>query len=174
MPNTVSGSDRLGAGGAFARLRGVTPAAWAAAAVGGFVGSIPLGLVMRYGNPEPLIELALPAMYGLGGPDPFAGWAIHQFHGVVLAFLYVGAVQREPLATWAERYRGALGLAVAVVRTPTATLSVLVMPVWLGAVDYPFASPVPDLAMPEKAWSVLGHVGYALPVTAGYAIAIRG
>jgi hypothetical protein len=128
MPNTVPGSDRSGAGGAFARLRGVTPTEWAAAVVGGFVGSIPLGLVMRYGNPEPLIELALPAMYGLGGPDPFAGWAIHQFHGVVLALLYVGAVQREPLATWAERYRGALGLAVAVVRTPTATLSVLVMP----------------------------------------------
>lgn len=31
----------------------------------------------------------------------------------------------------------------------------------------PVTDAVPDLAMPEKLWSVLGHVVYALPVTVG-------
>jgi uncharacterized membrane protein YagU involved in acid resistance len=90
--------------------------------VTGFLGSVPLGLMMRYGNPEPLVALAL---------------------------------------------------AVAVGVLTTAVLSVLVMPLWLGAVGYPFTPAFPDLSMLEKLWSVLGHVVYALPMTAGYALVAR-
>ncbi|MFC7068177.1 hypothetical protein [Halobaculum lipolyticum] len=55
------------------------------------------------------------------------------------------------------------------VLTP-ATLSVLPMSLWLRAVGYPYEPYVPDLAMPEKLWSVAGHVLYALSVTLGYAV----
>jgi hypothetical protein len=166
-------SGRTGSASATARLRRVPPAQWVVAAVTGFLGSVPLGLMMQYENPEPLVALALPTMYGLAGPDLLVGWAIHQFHGVALAFAYVGAVQWPPVARTATTARGALALAVAVGVLTTAVLSVLVMPLWLGAVGYPFTPAFPDLAMPEKLWSVLGHVVYALPVTVGYAVVAR-
>ena len=156
-----------------ARLRAVPTLAWVSAAVGGFIGSVPLGLMMQYGNPEPLIALALPMMYGLPGPDLLVGWAIHQFHGVALAVMYVVAVQWEPLTEYANTLRGAAVLAVVVGVVSTALLSVLLMPLWLGTVGYPFTPALPDLAMPEKLWSVLGHVIYALPVTVGYALVVR-
>jgi hypothetical protein len=130
--------------------------------------------MMQYGNPEPLLALAVPSMYGLGGPSLLAGWALHQFHGVALAFAFVAVVQWPPLDEPARTLRGAVGLAVAVGVATTVLLSVLLMPVWLAAVGYPYAPPVPDLAMPEKLWSVLAHVVYALPVTVGYALVSRG
>jgi hypothetical protein len=150
----------------------VTPTQWTTAAVGGFLGSVPLGLMMQYGNPEPLLAAALPAMYGLAGPDLFAGWAIHQFHGVVLGLGYVAAVQWAPFAARARTGRGALELAVATGVVTTAVFSVLVMPLWLDLVGYSatWMPPFPDLTMPEKLWSVLGHVLYALAVTLGYAL----
>ncbi|ELZ88504.1 hypothetical protein C453_01530 [Haloferax elongans ATCC BAA-1513] len=155
------------------RIKAVPTLAWIAAAVGGFIGSIPLGLMMQYGNPEPLIALALPMMYGLSGPDLVSGWVIHQFHGIALAVMYVAAVQWQPLTEYAKTLRGAVALAVVVGVVSTALLSVLLMPLWLGAVGYPFTPTFPDLAMPEKLWSVLGHVIYALPATIGYALVMR-
>ncbi|WP_042662395.1 hypothetical protein [Haloferax sp. ATB1] len=155
------------------RLRAVPALAWIAAAVGGFLGSVPLGLMMQYGNPEPLIALALPMMYGLPGPDLLAGWVIHQFHGVALTVMYVAAVQWEPLTEYPRTLRGAVVLAVVVGAVSTVLLSVLLMPLWLGAVGYPFTPAFPDLTMPEKLWSILGHVIYALPATVGYALVMR-
>jgi len=155
------------------RIRGVPPKQWIASILTGFLGSIPLGLMMQYGNPEPLIELALPNMYGLAGPNLLFGWAIHQFHGVALAVLVVAAVQWSPIRSRVTTVRGALGLAVLVGIVTTALLSVLLMPLWLQAVGYPHAPVFPDLTMPEKAWSVGGHIVYALPVTVGYALLAR-
>jgi hypothetical protein len=129
--------------------------------------------MMQYGNPEPLIALALPNMYGLAGPNLLLGWTIHQFHGVTLAILVIAAVQWSPIRSLATTVRGALGLAVLVGLVTTALLSVLLMPLWLHAVGYPHAPVFPDLTMPEKAWSVGGHIVYALPVTVGYALLAR-
>jgi len=176
MTSTTKSTAKLGRGHAQAlatKLRAVPTIAWVAAAVGGFIGSVPLGLMMQYGNPEPLIALALPMMYGLAGPDLLIGWAIHQFHGVALAAMYVAAVQWEPLTEYAKTLRGAAALAIAVGVVSTALLSVLLMPLWLGAVGYLFTPAFPDLAMPEKLWSVLGHVIFALPATLGYALVMR-
>lgn len=152
----------------------MTPAGWLLVGLAGFVGSIPLGLMMQYGNPEPLLALALPAMYGLPGPNLLAGWALHQLHGVALAVAYVGVVRWRPLRAHARSLAGAVGLAAAYGVATTLVLSVLVMPVWLALVGYPYAPAVPDLAMPEKAWSVLGHALYALPVTLVYALLVGG
>lgn len=150
-------------------LQKVPTKQWIAAIVTGFLGSIPLGLMMQYGNPEPLIALALPNMYGLAGPDIVLGWAIHQFHGIALALMFVVAVQWPPIREPAKTLRSSLGLAILVGVGTTAFLSVLLMPLWLQAVGYPYAPVFPDLTMPEKLWSVGGHIVYALPVTVGYA-----
>lgn len=155
------------------RVKEVSLLTWTVVVVGGFLGSVPLGLMMQFGNPEPLIALALPMMYGIPAPNLAMGWALHQFHGVALGLMYVLAVQTRPLDPHALTFRGAVMLAIAVGVITTAVLSVVVMPLWLGLVGYPYTPPFPDLTMPEKLWSVLGHVVYALPVTLGYALAAR-
>ena len=72
-----------------APFQNVTTTRLAAGAVGGFVGSVLFGLIMQYVMPAPLLEMAIPAMYGVTGPAPAVGWTLHQFHGVVLGVAFV-------------------------------------------------------------------------------------
>lgn len=148
----------------------VTTQQWLAGAVGGFVGSIPFGLMMMYVMPPPLLEIVIPAMYGIEGPALFAGWAIHQFHGVVLGLTYVGLVQSGALRETARSTAGAVGLGVAYGILTTAVLAVLVMPIWLSAVGFPNAPPFPNVAIPATIISTIGHVVYAIPVALFYAV----
>lgn len=143
---------------------------WAAGAIGGFVGSIFFGLIMQYVIPAPILEMAIPAMYGIEGPALLAGWAIHQFHGVVLGLTYVALVQFEPLREPAKRMGSAVGLGIAYGILTTAILAVLVMPVWLSGLGFPGAPPFPNVAIPGTLVSLVGHVVYAVPVAVAYAL----
>lgn len=147
----------------------VTRKQWAAGAVGGFVGSIPFGLMMMYVMPPPLLEIVVPAMYGIGAPALAAGWAIHLFHGVVLGLGYVALVEFGGLRETARGLTGALGLAVAYGVLTTLLLAVLVMPLWLSAVGFQNAPPFPNFGVPATIVSTVGHVVYAIPVGVGYA-----
>ncbi|MUW13665.1 hypothetical protein GJ633_02580 [Halorubrum sp. CBA1125] len=149
---------------------GVTSRQWAGGAVGGFVGSVPFGLMMMYVMPPPLLEMAIPAMYGIEGPALAAGWAIHQFHGVVLGLGYVALVEVGGLRETARSLRGSLGLAVAYGVLTTVVLAVLVMPIWLGALGFPGAPPFPNVAIPATIVSTVGHVVYAIPVAVAYSV----
>ncbi|WP_096391511.1 hypothetical protein [Halopenitus persicus] len=147
----------------------ITSKQWIAGAVGGFIGSIPFGLLMMYVMPPPLLEVVIPAMYGIEGPALLAGWAIHQFHGVVLGLTYVALVQAEPLRETARSTGGAMGLAVAYGIVTTVVLAVIVMPLWLGAVGFPNAPPFPNVGIPATIITGIGHVIYAVPVAVLYA-----
>jgi hypothetical protein len=136
---------------------------------GGFVGSVLFGLLMMYVMPAPLLEVVIPAMYGIEGPALLTGWAIHQFHGVVLGLVYVALVQFAPLREAARELRGSIGLGVAYGVLTTIGLAVVVMPVWLGAVGFPAAPPFPNVAVPGTLVSAVGHVAYAVPVAVAYA-----
>jgi hypothetical protein len=146
---------------------------WAAGAVGGFAGGIAFGLLMMYVIPAPMLETVVPAMYGIEGPALVAGWAIHQFHGVVLGLAYVALVRAMPgrLAGPARDRTGALGLGAAYGVLTTAVLAVLVMPVWLGVVGFAGAPPFPNVSYPGTVLSLIGHVVYAVPVAVAYALA---
>lgn len=148
----------------------ITGRQWATGAVGGFVGSIPFGLLMMYVMPPPMLETVVPAMYGIEGPALASGWAIHQFHGVVLGLTYVALVEFGGLSTTARSLSGSLGLAVAYGVLTTAVLAVLVMPLWLRAVGFPMAPPFPNAAIPGTIISTVGHIVYAIPLAVGYAI----
>ncbi|GAB6879365.1 hypothetical protein JCM17823_16390 [Halorubrum gandharaense] len=150
---------------------GVTSKQWAAGAIGGFVGSIPFGLMMMYVMPPPLLEMAIPAMYGIEGPALAAGWAIHQFHGVVLGLTYVGIVEFGGLRDTARELPGALGFAVAYGVLTTVVLAVLVMPIWLSTLGFPGAPPFPNFAIPATIISAIGHIVYAIPLAVAYAVA---
>ena len=151
-------------------LRSITSSQWLAGAAGGFVGSVLFGLMMQYVMPPPLLEMAIPAMYGIEGPALAAGWAIHQFHGVVLGLAYVALVQALPLRKRATRLGGALGLGVAYGVLTTIGLAVIVMPLWLSAVGFPGAPPFPNIAIPGTLLGLIGHIVYAIPVALAYAL----
>lgn len=139
-------------------------------AVGGFVGSVLFGLMMQYVMPPPLLEMVIPAMYGIEGPALAAGWALHLLHGVVLGLVYVALVQFGPLRAPARRLGGALALGVGYGILTTIGLAVLVMPLWLAAVGFPMAPPFPNIAIPSTIVSTVGHIVYALPVALAYAL----
>jgi len=151
----------------------ITANEWLAGAIGGFVGSIGFGLLMMYVIPAPMLEVVIPAMYGIGGPAFLAGWAIHQFHGVVLGLTYVALVRTLPrgVREMARDRTGALGLGVAYGVLTTVVLAVLVMPVWLGTVGFAGAPPFPNVSYPGTLVSLVGHVVYAVPVAVAYALA---
>lgn len=125
---------------------------------------------MTYVMPPPLLEIVIPAMYGIEGPTLLAGWAIHQFHGVVLGLGYVALVQYGGLHETAQSVGGAVGLGVAYGIATTAILAVLVMPLWLSAVGFPKAPPFPNFAIPATIISTIGHIIYAIPLTVAYAV----
>ena len=154
-------------------VENATSAEWAAGAIGGFIGSVLFGLLMQYVIPAPVLEMAIPAMYGIEGPALAAGWAIHQFHGVVLGLAYVALVQFGPLREPAKRMGPAIGLGVGYGAVTTLVLAVLVMPLWLSTVGFPGAPPFPNLAIPGTILSLLGHVAYAVPVAVAYALVAR-
>jgi uncharacterized membrane protein YagU involved in acid resistance len=143
---------------------------WLAGAAGGFLGSILFGLIMQYVMPPPLLETVIPAMYGIEGPALLAGWAIHQFHGVVLGLTYVALVQVGPLREPARRLDGALGFGIAYGVLTTFGLAVIVMPLWLAAVGFPMAPPFPNVGIPDTILSLIGHIVYAIPVALAYAL----
>jgi len=148
----------------------ITANQWIAGAAGGFLGSVIFGLMMQYVMPPPLLEMVIPAMYGIEGPALLTGWAIHQFHGVVLGVAYVAAVQVGPLNATARRLSGALGLGVVYGILTTVLLAVVVMPLWLSAVGFAGAPPFPNISIPGTLLSLVGHIVYAVPVAVAYAI----
>ncbi|WP_336000552.1 histidine kinase [Halorientalis halophila] len=133
------------------------------------VGSVLFGLMMQYVMPAPLLEMAIPAMYGIEGPALLAGWALHLFHGVVLGVVYVALVQLVGVHQTATRVGGSLGLGVAY-GVVTMALPVFVLPLWLSAVGFAGAPPFPNIAIPGTLVSLLGHVVYAVSLAVTYAL----
>lgn len=128
---------------------------------------------MQYVMPAPLLEVVIPAMYGIEGPALATGWAFHQFHGVVLGLAYVALVQFEPLRSPARRISGSIVLGVGYAVVTTLLLAVFVMPIWLSTVGVPAAPPFPNIAFPDTVVSLLGHIAHAVPVAVAYAFVIR-
>lgn len=47
------------------------------------------------------------------------------------------------------------------------------MPIWLSAVGFPGAPPLPNIAIPDTIMSLVGHIVYAVPVALAYALVMR-
>lgn len=126
--------------------------AWKGGALAGLLGGIVMGamLTMQMG---PVIEVAIPSMYGLEGLA--AGWLVHLFHSVVLGVVFAGILSATQLADSVGR-SAALGLAYGVILW--VLLAALVMPVWLGAVGSPANPPLPNF----NPQSLVGHLAYGL------------
>jgi uncharacterized membrane protein YagU involved in acid resistance len=126
--------------------------AWKGGAVAGLLGGVAMDAMLT-AQMTPVIEVAIPSMYGLEGLA--AGWAAHLFHSVVLGVVF--AVVASGLG-YADSVGRSAGLGVAYGVVLWVLLAALVMPIWLGAVGSPANPPFPNF----NPQSLVGHVVYGL------------
>ncbi|NEU55260.1 DUF6789 family protein [Halorussus sp. MSC15.2] len=133
--------------------------AWKGGALAGFLGGIVMGAMLTM-QMRPVIEVAIPSMYGLAGLP--AGWLVHLFHSVALGIVFAAVVGALPTTVNSTGKSAALGVGYGVVLW--VVLAAVVMPVWLGAVGFPKAPPLPNF----NPTSLVGHVVYGLVLGAAF------
>lgn len=136
---------------------------WLWAAVAGMLATVAFGGVMIANGGGGVIKGAIPALYGLG-PSLVAGWVIHIVHGAVLGLVYAAVVSVGPIRTYADKIGGGLALGAVYGVVTTVALAWLLMPVWLSAVGFPKAPPLPNVQMS----SLIGHVVFGVVLGAIY------
>lgn len=115
----------------------VGPWDWIRGAFGGFVGSIAFGLIMAFIMPPPMLEVVIPDLYGIpatpDSPAPLAGWAFHQFHGVMLGLAYVAYAEHPSVASWIDPRTVKGGVVHGIIWgvVTTVVFAILIMPLWL-------------------------------------------
>lgn len=134
--------------------------AWQAGLAGGLAGGLVFGAMMSM-MMTPVIEMAIPAMYGIEGPAGLAGWFIHMSNSAILGVVFGVLVGASGLSG-TGRVAGA-GLAYGVVLW--VVLAAIVMPIWLGTVGFPGAPPLPNF----NPMSLVGHGVYGLVLGGVYA-----
>lgn len=134
---------------------------WQAGLVGGLVGGMVFGAMMSTMMPN-VIEMGIPALYGIEGPAGLAGWIIHMSNSAVLGVVF-GAVVGASDLNGTGKLAGA-GIVYGIVLW--IALAAVVMPVWLSAVGFPMAPPLPNL----DPMSVVGHAVYGAVLGVVYAV----
>lgn len=142
-----------------ATATGTGLADWQAGVVGGLAGGAVMGAMITM-MMQPVIEVAIPALYGLAPPpNGLAGWVVHMAHSAILGVVFAA------VATGTGVGRSAVvGLVYGVVIW--VVLAAVVMPLWLGAVGFAGAPPFPNFALPG---SLPAHAVYGLFLGVVYA-----
>ncbi|WP_049924252.1 hypothetical protein [Halopiger djelfimassiliensis] len=134
---------------------------WQAGTVGGIIGALVFGALMAVQTPG-VLEQAIPALYGLEGG--LVGMTIHVAHGGVLGVVFAALLGAGGRTAVGPATGASVGVGYGVV--VWAILAVVVMPLWLSAVGFEMAPPVPNVAVE----SLLGHAAYGLVLGLTYAI----
>jgi hypothetical protein len=134
--------------------------AWQAGLAGGLAGGLVFGAMMSM-MMTPVIEMAIPAMYGIEGPAGLAGWVIHMSNSAILGVVFGALVGASDLSGTGRV--ASAGLAYGIVLW--VALAAIVMPIWLGAVGFPGAPPLPNF----NPMSLVGHAVYGLVLGSVYA-----
>jgi hypothetical protein len=134
---------------------------WQAGTVAGVAGGIAMGVMLTM-QMTPVIEHAIPAMYGLDGG--LEGWVIHVSHAAVLGVAFAAVLDAADGTDWGLGRTAAVGVGFGVVLW--VVLAVLVMPIWLGAVGFPNAPALPNVSVQ----SLVGHVVYGAVLGVAYAV----
>jgi hypothetical protein len=108
------------------------------------------------------LQMAFPAMYGIEGPAGVIGWVIHMSHAAVIGLGFAALANAMPnlVATTGK----SVGTGVVYGLVVEVLLAMIVMPIWLGAVGFPGAPPLPNIALP----SIVGHIVYGAVLGAVY------
>lgn len=126
-------------------------------AVGGALAGIVASAVMAIpllSQMPGVVEMAMPAMYGITGPAAAVGMGVHLFHGAVFGILFAAAFAIGPLAEYAQNRLAVLAAGVGYGVLVWIVAAALVMPVWLSTVGFGGAPPLPNF----NVTSLIGHV----------------
>lgn len=123
---------------------------WRSGLGAGLAGGAVMGIILTV-MMTPVIETAIPAMYGLSGGA--AGWFIHMSHAAILGVVFAGIVNAAGVGNDLTR---TIGLGFLYGAVLWVVLAALVMPVWLSAVGFAGAPPLPNFNLT----SLVGHLIY--------------
>jgi hypothetical protein len=132
---------------------------WQAGVTGGILGAVAMAVAISAMNP-PTLSMAIPGLYGLSGG--IAGWVVRLSHGAVLGVAFAWGVGPDGLSIESVgKYVGSGAVWGAVT---WVLLAAIIMPVWLNAVGFPNAPPLPNFAVPSLLW----HLIYGVVLGAVY------
>lgn len=134
---------------------------WKGGIVAGVAGGALMGVMLSV-MMTPVIQVAIPSMYGLGGGA--SGWVVHMSHSAILGVVFAGLAGALPGYTDTTVKSAVAGLAYGAVLW--VVLAVLVMPVWLSAVGSPANPPFPNVNL----MSLVGHLVYGVVLGAVYPV----
>jgi hypothetical protein len=138
------------------------PANWTVGLLAGIVGGLLFGTMLST-EMTPVIEVAIPSMYGLAPPANGAvGWIVHMSHSAVLGVAFAGVLALAEVRGDAPATTIGLGLLYGVVLW--VVLAALIMPVWLDVVGSPANPPLPNVSTT----SLLGHAVYGIGLGVAY------
>ena len=122
---------------------------WQAGVAGGLVGGIVFGAMMSMMTPG-VLEMGIPAMYGIEGPAGAIGWAIHMSHGAVIGLGFGAIAGLKPDVS--ESIGTSLGVGAGYGLLVWVALAVIVMPIWLSTVGFPRCAAAPEHRRREPRW----------------------
>jgi hypothetical protein len=123
---------------------------WQAGVVGGILGAAVMAIAVSAMNPPTLMG-GIPGLYTLSGG--IAGWVVHLSHGAILGVVYAAIVEADVVSVDSVgKYLGA-GIVWGIITW--GLLAAIVMPIWLSAVGFPQAPPLPNFAIPSLIWHLL-------------------
>ena len=134
---------------------------WKAGIAGGVIGGLVFGAMMSMMTPG-VLEMGIPAMYGIEGPAGAVGWAIHMSHSAVIGLAFAGIASLKP--DLGDSIATSVGIGAGYGLLVWVALAVIVMPIWLGAVGFGGAPPLPNIGIE----SLIGHVVYGLVLGGAY------
>lgn len=152
-------------GSAFALRSDSSPMLWGG--VSGGVASVVMGGLMLL-QMRGVLEMAIPAMYGIEGPALGVGFLIHVLHGVVFGFAFAALLSARPLRERVESIGVSAVVGVGYGVLVWLVAAALVMPVWLSAMGFPGAPGVPNF----DATSLIGHVVFGLVLGVAYLLLV--
>ena len=138
---------------------------WQAGVAGGLVGGLVFGAMMSMMTPG-VLQMGIPAMYGIEGPAGAIGWAIHMSHGAVIGLGFAAITGVKP--DLGDSIGTSVGVGAGYGLLVWVALAVIVMPIWLGAVGFPGAPPLPNIGIE----SLVGHVVYGVVLGGVYSVIV--
>lgn len=131
---------------------------WKGGVVAGLAGGAVMGIMLSI-MMTPVITGAIPALYGLSGG--VAGWVIHLSNSAILGVVFAAIAGRADVGADLTKSAGT-GVVYGIVLW--VVFAAIVMPIWLSAVGFPMAPPLPNF----NPMSLVGHVAYGLVLGAVY------
>jgi uncharacterized membrane protein YagU involved in acid resistance len=132
---------------------------WKGGVVAGVAGGALMGVLLSV-LMTPVIQGAIPSMYGLSGGA--AGWVVHMSHSAILGVVFAGVAGLLPQYTDTTLKTVLAGAVYGIVLW--VVLAAFVMPVWLSAVGSPANPPLPNF----NPMSLVGHLVYGIVLGAIY------